>query len=93
MTGVMLHNLCILISQMQWKPPESGQKLIKSIVQLQHCKTIYTLFHGFTDNMRGYFTSCEQRVKCPRVLSVKPSNKRFIIPLHCFPAIFYYFIQ
>ena len=36
---------------------------------------------------------CEQWVKCPRVLSVKPSNKRFIIPLHSFPAIFYYFIQ
>ena len=37
--------------------------------------------------MRGYFTSCI-------VLSVKPSNiKRFIIPLHYFPAIFYCFIQ
>ena len=37
----------------------------------------YTLFDGFTDNTRGYFTSCvvwEQRVKCPRVLSVIPSN-------------------
>ena len=40
-----------------------------------------------------YAEKCEQRVNCPRVLSVKPSNKRFIIPLHCFPAIFYYFIQ
>ena len=31
--------------------------------------------------------------KIPRVLSVIPSNKRFIIPLHYFPAIFYCFIQ
>ena len=54
---------------------------------------IYTLFDGLTDNTRGYFTSCEQRVKCPRVLSVKLSNKRFIIPLHYFPVIFTIFIQ
>ena len=69
-------------------------------------KEIYTLFDGFTDNTRGYLRvasyfseprrgeeKCEQRVKCPRVLSVKPSNKRFIIPLHSFPVIFDYFIQ
>ena len=46
----------------------------------------------FSEPRRGE-EKCDQRVKCPRVLSVKPSNKRFIIPLHCFPAIFYYFIQ
>ena len=46
----------------------------------------------FSEPRRGE-EKCEKRVKCPRVLSVKPSNKSFIIPLHCFPAIFYYFIQ
>ena len=40
----------------------------------------YTLFDGLTYNTRGYFGSCEQWAKCPRVLYVKPSNKRFIIP-------------
>ena len=46
----------------------------------------------FSEPRRGE-EKCEKGVKCPRVLSVKPSNKSFIIPLHCFPAIFYYFIQ
>ena len=66
----------------------------------------YTLFDGFTDNTRGYFTSCVVFFRAPQgrgkmratskmsaVLSVKPSNKRFIIPLHYFPAIFYNFTQ
>ena len=39
----------------------------------------YILFDGFTYNMHGYFASCV--AKCLRVLYVKLSNKRFIIPL------------
>ena len=50
----------------------------------------YILLDGLSYNTRGYFASCvvffrapqgEQWAKCPRVLYVKPSNKRFIIPL------------
>ena len=41
----------------------------------------YILLDGLTYNTRGYFASCEQWAKCPRILYVKPSNKRFIIPL------------
>ena len=54
----------------------------------------YILFDGLTYNTRGYFASCvvfseprrgeekyEQWAKCPRVLYVKPSIRRFIILL------------
>ena len=43
----------------------------------------------FSEPRRGR-EKCEQCVKCPRVLSVIPSNKRFIIPLNCH---FYCFMQ
>ena len=40
--------------------------------------------HSFSDNTRGYFASCEQRVNSPRVFAGKPSYKRLIIALHYF---------
>ena len=53
---------------------------------------INLLFDGFTDNTRGHFTHCShfssplrarknttQLVKYPRVLSVKPSNKVYVL--------------
>ena len=82
---------CQPLGSLQFFLQHSLQPFIHSFI-LYFAIYTYTLFDGFTDNMRGYFVS-EQRVKCPRVLSEIPSNKRFIIPLHYFPAIFYYFIQ
>ena len=67
----------------------------------------YTLFDGLAYNTCGYFTSCvvfseprrgeekyEQWAKYPLVLYAKPSNKRFIIPLHkknCYFTFGFYF--
>ena len=59
----------------------------------KYCSGIINLlFDGFTDNTRGHFTHCSQfssplrgsekyyatRIKYPRVLSVKPSNKVYV---------------
>ena len=42
---------------------------------------INLLFDGFTDNTSRHFTRCwhTQLVKYPRVLSVKPSNKVYLL--------------
>ena len=74
--GVTFPNQCQYIMALRIHTPYS---MVLQII----CPDILRALWYFPEPHRGE-EKCEQRVKCLQELSVKPSNKKFIIPLHDF---------